>query len=232
MRHVQEPARETPREPARPRNREPGLRARKKRQTRAALAGAALRLFAERGYEETTIADIAAAADVSPRTFFSYFPSKEDVLFAEIDDRLEEVAERLARRAPGEAPLETIRRAVADVMQALVAGQGEYDSVQVRLVLERPAMRARALQRLMDTQGEIENRLRELCPDISDIDAVAASGIAIGGMQAVIVHCRRHGYDPASMRTALDRAMDIVERGLGSIPALPRELPSGRSASG
>jgi AcrR family transcriptional regulator len=199
---------------------EPGLRARKKRKTRAALAGAALRLFAERGYEETTIADIAAAADVSPRTFFSYFPSKEDVVFAEIDDRLEEVAERLARRVPGEAPLETIRRAVGDVMRALVSGQGEYDSVQVRLVLERPGMRARALQRLMDTQEEIENRLRELCPGIGDIDAVAASGIAIGGMQAVIVHCRRHGYDPESMRAALDRAMDIVERGLGSIPDL------------
>ena len=206
MRHFSEPA--------------PGLRARKKRRTRTALASAALRLFAERGYEETTIADIAAAADVSPRTFFSYFPSKEDVVFAEIDDRLEEVAEQLAQRVPGESPLETIRRGIVGITEALVAGQGEYGTVQVRLVLERPALRARALQRMTDTQEKIENLLRELCPDISEIDAVAASGIAIGGMQAVIVHCRRHGYDPLSTSAALDRAMDIVEHGLRSIPAM------------
>jgi AcrR family transcriptional regulator len=215
MRHSSEPS--------------PGLRARKKRQTRAALATAALKLFAERGYEETTIADIAAAADVSPRTFFSYFPSKEDVVFAEIDDRLEEVAERLADRVPGESPLETIRRGIVGIMEALVAGHGEYGAVQIRLVAERPGLRARALQRLMDTQEEIENRLRDLCPDISEIDAVAASGIAIGGMQAVIMHCRRHGYDPLTTGAALDRAMDIVEHGLGSVAALAEPGVSRRS---
>ncbi|WP_395108554.1 TetR/AcrR family transcriptional regulator [Actinomadura sp. SCN-SB] len=213
MRHASEPS--------------TGLRARKKRRTRAALATAALKLFAERGYEETTIADIAAAADVSPRTFFGYFPSKEDVVFAEIDDRLEEVAERLSRRVPGEAPLETMRRGIVGIIEALVTGQGEYGAVQVRLVTERPGLRARALQRLMDVQEEIESRLRELCPDIDEIDAVAASGIAIGGMQAVIMHCRKHGYDPLSMSAALDRAMAIVENGLGSVAALtePRISP-------
>ncbi|MBX6767891.1 MAG: TetR family transcriptional regulator, partial [Actinomadura rubrobrunea] len=114
----------------------PGLRERKKRRTRRAIASAALRLFAERGYEETTIADIADAADVSPRTFFGYFPTKEDVVFAEVDDRLAEVRERLARRVPGETPLETVRRATADVIDALAAEHGDYGAVQVRLILE------------------------------------------------------------------------------------------------
>ncbi|MFC5745947.1 TetR family transcriptional regulator [Actinomadura rugatobispora] len=202
-----------------------GLRERKKRRTREALGSAALRLFAERGYEETTIADIAAAADVSPRTFFSYFPSKEDVVFAEVDDRLEEVADRLARRPLGEPPLEALRTAIVEVIEALVSGVGEYGPVQVRLALERPAVRARALQRLMDVQEVMEALLRELCPGIGEIDAVAASGVAVGGMQAVIMHCRRHGYDPLSMRAALDRGLAVVENGLRSVDVLtvPRD---------
>lgn len=202
----------------------PGLRERKKMRTRQAIATAALRLFAERGYEETTIADIAAAADVSPRTFFSYFPSKEDVIFAEIDDRLAEVAERL-RRTPGESPMETIRRSIVAVLEAIAAEHRDYGPVQVALILERPALRARALQRMTDAQDAIEALLRELCPGISEIDAVAAAGIAVGGMQAVVAHCRREGYDPLSMRTALDRAVDLVEHGLVSVDALSRPSP-------
>ncbi|MWA05754.1 TetR family transcriptional regulator [Actinomadura sp. LD22] len=199
-----------------------GLRERKKRRTRHAIASAALRLFAERGYEETTIADIAAAADVAPRTFFGYFPSKEDVVFAEVDDRLGEVAERLAAREPGETPLQAIRRCVVDVLEALVSEHGEYGAVQIALILERPGLQARALQRLTDTQEKIEGLLRDLCPGIDEIDAVAAAGVAVGGMQSVVVHCRRHGYDPLSMRTALDRAVTIVENGLTTVDALNR----------
>ena len=87
----------------------PGLRQRKKQRTRDTIARAARELFAERGYHATTLPDIAEAADVSTRTIFAYFPSKEDILFAEFPLMKEALAQALAERPEGEQALETVR---------------------------------------------------------------------------------------------------------------------------
>jgi AcrR family transcriptional regulator len=86
-----------------------GLRERKKRQTRDALARAALELFVERGYDETTLAEIADAAGVSTRTIFAYFPSKEDILFSTIDSMCDALAQALAERPAGTDALTALR---------------------------------------------------------------------------------------------------------------------------
>jgi AcrR family transcriptional regulator len=88
---------------------QPGLRERKKQRTRETIARAARELFAERGYYETTLPDIAEAADVSTRTIFAYFPSKEDILFSEFALMREALAQALAERPEGQDALETVR---------------------------------------------------------------------------------------------------------------------------
>jgi AcrR family transcriptional regulator len=87
-----------------------GLRERKKQRTRETIARAAHELFAERGYHATTLPEIAEAADVSTRTIFSYFPSKEDILFSDFPVMKEALAQALAERPEGQDALETVRQ--------------------------------------------------------------------------------------------------------------------------
>jgi AcrR family transcriptional regulator len=86
------------------------MRERKKQRTREQIIEAAMCLFAERGYQATTIADIATAADVARRTFFSYFPSKEAVVFHNVDRDLDGLASALRDRLPGETAFDALRR--------------------------------------------------------------------------------------------------------------------------
>lgn len=90
-------------------NRKAGLRERKKQRTRETIDRVALELFNERGYHATTLADIAEAADVSTRTIFAYFPSKEDILFSEFPAMKQALAQALAERPEGKDALETVR---------------------------------------------------------------------------------------------------------------------------
>ncbi|WP_372790465.1 TetR family transcriptional regulator [Paraconexibacter sp.] len=94
-----------------------GLRERKKEKTARAIEEAAVRLFAERGYDATTIADIAEAAEIAPRTFFSYFPSKESVLFSDFDAKFRSLADRLAARGDADV-LDAVRAWITEMLDA------------------------------------------------------------------------------------------------------------------
>jgi AcrR family transcriptional regulator len=88
---------------------EPGLRERKRKRTRATIARVALELFDRQGFDQTTIPQIAEAAEVSPRTVSSYFPSKEDLAFADADDAMARFEARLRERPPGETTMDALR---------------------------------------------------------------------------------------------------------------------------
>jgi AcrR family transcriptional regulator len=107
----------------------PGLRERKKQKTRETIIKVALELFVERGYEETTIAEIADAAEVSPRTIFAYFPSKEDILFYDMPEILERLAQVLRDRPEGATAL--------DALRDFIAGSLSPDSDEARNVALR-----------------------------------------------------------------------------------------------
>jgi AcrR family transcriptional regulator len=123
----------------------PTRRERKKLETRQALEQAALRLFAERGYEQTTVEEIAEAADVAVRTFFRYFSSKQDVLFGDVvKDRVSRLRTELAVRPRRESPIKSITT-VMDLLD--VAGEDEEEQILARfdLLRHQPSLRTRYL---------------------------------------------------------------------------------------
>lgn len=123
----------------------PSLRELKKERTRQELAAAALRLFVARGFEAVKVEDIAAAAGVSPRTFFRYFASKEQALWPDQDRRLAEQAAVVAAGPPGESVLECLRR-VAGVQAQRYEDERDEMLPRFALLHGTPALRGYLLE--------------------------------------------------------------------------------------
>lgn len=117
-----------------------GLRERKKAETRRRIRETALGLFLGKGYDATTVGEIAAAAGVSHMTFFRHFPTKEAVV--ESDDYDPLIAELIRRRPPEEDPLTTLHRALAEGLAAIYDAHRDVLLARTRLILTTPALRA------------------------------------------------------------------------------------------
>ncbi len=160
----------------------PGLRALKKQRTRAAIQGAALELIARQGYDATTCEQIAAAAEVSPATFFRYFPTKEDVVLQDDYDPL--MAAAVAARPDRERPFEAVRRALAETLAQLPDEEMATVRDRTRLLLSVPALRARMHEQFEAARAALAEvlatRMGRPVDDLAVQAVAAACAAAVG----------------------------------------------------
>jgi AcrR family transcriptional regulator len=191
------------------------LRERKRARTREALVDAAAELFERRGYDGTTIADIAAAADVSTRTFFGYFATKEDVLFPDADVRVRAALKAIDDRRPAERPAQILVRALSELGAAGDDMVGQMAVLRLRFIRSVPAVRGRGLQLQYDAQVEIADRLHAAFPDeLDDVDSAALVGAFVGAVGGALDFLLREGpdVDPDVVRARLQRATAVALR--------------------
>jgi AcrR family transcriptional regulator len=166
-----------------------GLRERKKAQTHQALRDAAIGLFSVQGFDGTTVEEIAEACDVSPRTFFRYFPTKEDVLFADSEQRCASLVAVLAAQPPGVAPL-------AALHAAMRAAALDYREERARLVARTeivaasPSLRAYRAEHQRGWEeailGEISRRIGARGSASAGLELRLLTSVSIGALRAAL----------------------------------------------
>jgi AcrR family transcriptional regulator len=192
-----------------------GLRERKKARTRAAIRQQALRLFREQGYDATTIEQIAAAAEVSPATFFRYFPTKEDVVLQDDFDVV--TLEALEAQPPDISPIAAFRGAAAAARAQMSADDAAQFAETTRLTLSVPEIRARALDELVRTTEVITAAIAARTgrsPD--DFAARNLAGAIIGVIMTATMPWYLHedGTDVDEMFDRIDAGLAHLEAGL------------------
>ncbi|TDC83555.1 TetR family transcriptional regulator [Nonomuraea deserti] len=199
-------------------------RERKKRQTRQLLVDAAFKLFAEQGYERTTIAQIASEADVSMKTFFNHFPAKEDVVFGNAGGYTEQAQKVIAQREPGESIPHLLLRLYDAILatyytEGPTAGDPERMETYKRIATTVPAVQAKSLHVLLDMQRGIAEALVKACPDELDpITAAAAIGSLLGAAQAAsLASSEQSGLSEEEQLKAVRRGLDLAMKGLNTL---------------
>ncbi len=189
-----------------------GLRERKKARTRAAIRQHALRLFLRQGYAATTVEQIAEAAEVSPATFFRYFPTKEDVVLQDDFDILA-LAEMDAQ--PLElGPIEAFRGAAAAMRQQLTPEDRAIFATTMHLTMSIPEIRARALDEFVRTIEQIGAAIaRRAGSDPADFEVRNMAGAIIGVIMAATMPWE------ADEGSDLDTMFDRIDEGLAHLGA-------------
>ncbi len=194
-----------------------------RQQMRQDLAAAAMELFANQGYEETTVDQIAAAAGVARRTFFRYFRSKEEAIFPDHDDTLVRVADLLAGADPAEHPLDVVCRGIKEVLRMYAATPG-VSVARYRLIRQVPTLREREIavvaryERLFtryllgrfDTAGESSGGWERGVGDDAMLAEVSAAAVVAAHNHVLRRWLRSGGR--GEVEPQLDHAFEVIRR--------------------
>ncbi|MGW6057745.1 TetR family transcriptional regulator [Streptomyces sp. NPDC055189] len=185
-----------------------GLRARARRAMRAELATLALELFAERGFDETTVEDIAHAAGLSKRSFFRYFPSKEDVVFGTVESMADEVADEVLGRPADEAPWDCLHQVLRAWQQRIQASERQL--AELTLIEATPSLRARLSQKRDAMRAQVAEALTrrpgaQLDPFTADVLTSAAAAALDAADRAWL-----HSGGTADRGILVDRAFSTL----------------------
>jgi AcrR family transcriptional regulator len=197
-----------------------GLRETKKLQTRQQIAQKAMELFAERGFDRVTVAEVAAAANVSEKTVYNYFPTKEDLFFDEVPARIAAMVETIRTRAPGETiPAALHRLQERDCGRLCSPGFATF----ARIVEASPALRAKELELLARFTDALADAIHAELGG-PEIDARVAASALVSVHWQLFRKARaqalagRHGPAAARrLRSDLGRAYRLLEQGLAQL---------------
>ena len=197
-----------------------GLRESKKLRTRQEIADQAMQLFATRGFDHVTVAEVAAAAGVSDKTVFNYFPTKEDLCFDEVPRREAALVEAIRSREAGESILAALRRLQLGECARLCS---PGFAIFARIIEESPALQAKELEvmaRFVHVLTEaLQSELR-----LDERDARIAAGLLVSVHRQFFRAARKQAlagkHGPAAvrrLRADLERAYQLLEHGLGGL---------------
>ncbi len=177
---------------------------------RALIQRQALRLFREQGYEATTIEQIAEAAEISPSTFFRYFPTKEAVV---LYDRLDALVIAAFEAQPPElSPIQAFRAALRQVFHSQLAAELSEQGERIRLIRHVPELRRRMLDQVMDALPLLQELLaRRLQRPVNDVAVSTWAGAILGvGLAALLAD----GDDLGAVWEKMDAGLAYLESGL------------------
>jgi len=201
-----------------------GLRETKKLETRRAIAAAGMRLFVTRGFDHVTVGDIARDARVSEKTVFNYFPTKEDIFFDEVPERLEALREAVRQRGSDQSLVEAMYELHAQECTRLASPGFAHFS---RTIAESPALQAKEVEVMAQFTDHLAATIRDELA-VHPADAQIAANLLMSVHWQVFRNAREHALAGRSgaaasrrLRADLERAYRLLEHGLGGLETAP-----------